>query len=253
MGENSAIGWCHHTHNLWWGCVEVSPACEHCYAREFSKRTGFDVWGKDADRRFFGDEHWAQPLKWNRRAAKKGIRERVFCMSMGDIGEERSHDVGRKMEEARERLWCLINETPNLDWLLLTKRAHFYRKRVPPAILLLPNVWPGVTVESPDHTWRVQELRELQCHGPKWVSYEPALEYINPIAWINIDWIVVGGESGNNHRTMDLACVESAVQARSSGLRCYVKQDSGRYPGGQGRIPDDLWSIKEFPEGVAHG
>lgn len=57
MGETTGIAWCHHTFNPWWGCVEVSPACDHCYARTEAIRFGHRVWGKVTTRRFFGDQH----------------------------------------------------------------------------------------------------------------------------------------------------------------------------------------------------
>lgn len=75
--KNSTIEWCHHTFNPWWGCVEVSPACDHCYAREMDARfpiVGQRHWGKDTPRRFFGEKHWAQPLAWNRSAVKRDMR-----------------------------------------------------------------------------------------------------------------------------------------------------------------------------------
>src|SRR5690606_28211272 len=80
MGEGSKISWCHHTHNPWWGCQRVSPGCGlgkdrgGCYAEAFSKRVGLQLWGAQAPRRFFGDDHWAKPLKWNRAAEKAGER-----------------------------------------------------------------------------------------------------------------------------------------------------------------------------------
>ena len=79
MGEGTKIEWCHHTHNLWWGCTEVSEACDHCYARGFSKRLGFDLWGADKPRRAFAEAHYLQPLKWNAKAVAAGEMHRVFC------------------------------------------------------------------------------------------------------------------------------------------------------------------------------
>ena len=89
ISENSAIEWCRHTFNPWWGCTRVSPACEHCYAEVFAKRLGLGVWGVQAYRRFFGDAHWNEPVRWNRKAATAGIRERVFSGSMCDVFEDR--------------------------------------------------------------------------------------------------------------------------------------------------------------------
>jgi hypothetical protein len=103
MGKNSHIEWTHHTFNPWWGCAKVSPACEHCYAESWAKRVGSNVWGRKAPRRFFGDEHWRQPLAWNAEAARRKSRARVFCASMADVFEDR-----RDLDASRERLWGLI-------------------------------------------------------------------------------------------------------------------------------------------------
>ena len=85
MGQNSKIEWTHQPFNPWWGCVEVSKACDHCYAETWAKRVGADDWGNKAPRRFFTDNHWAQPLRWNKVAAEEGERKRVFRASMADV------------------------------------------------------------------------------------------------------------------------------------------------------------------------
>lgn len=143
MSEHSSIEWTDHTFNPWWGCARVSPACEHCYAETFSKRLGQKIWGVRAERRFFGDPHWREPLKWDRRAAKIGERHRVFCGSMCDIFEDR-----RDLDVHRERLWRLMAETPNLDWLLLTKRPENVALMAPWREPWPFNVWLGTTVED---------------------------------------------------------------------------------------------------------
>ena len=84
----SGVSWCDHTFNIAWGCVEVSPECDDCYARWWSERTGytfqgaqgFEIWGNGAPRRTFGAKHWKQPEDWNRTARKEfGRPARVFC------------------------------------------------------------------------------------------------------------------------------------------------------------------------------
>jgi protein gp37 len=84
--------------------------------------------GKSCATAIFSDAHWREPLKWDREAAKAGERRRVFCASMADVFEDRAD-----LNEARERLWGLIEATPNLDWLLLTKRIRHVRKLAPGA------------------------------------------------------------------------------------------------------------------------
>ena len=72
MAKDSRIEWTHHTFNPWWGCVKISAACDNCYAEAWAKRLGSNVWGAKSDRRFFGDAHWKEPLKWNAEAEKEG-------------------------------------------------------------------------------------------------------------------------------------------------------------------------------------
>ena len=118
MSERTAIGWCDHTFNPWWGCQRVSDGCARCYAEAMAKRTGNPVWGPGA-RRFFGEKHWQEPVRWNAAAERLSVRRRVFCGSMCDVFEDRPDLV-----EPRGRLWRLIRATPHLDWLLLTKRPE---------------------------------------------------------------------------------------------------------------------------------
>jgi protein gp37 len=180
MGEQTAIAWTDHTFNPWWGCTRVSPGCEHCYAETFAKRVGQDVWGKNADRRFFGDKHWAEPIKWNAKAAQSGRRERVFCASMADVFEDRP-----ELAEHRARLFDLIMfETPWLDWQLLTKRPQNVLDMVPPRWLDAhayygtngwpANCWIGTTVEDQERAderipWLLSipaAVRFLSCELP---------------------------------------------------------------------------------------
>jgi protein gp37 len=209
MGRDSNIEWTHHTFNPWWGCVNVSPACDNCYAEQMGARFGAK-WGKDTDRRFFGDHHWNEPLKWDRRAAANGERQRVFCASMADVFEDR-----RDLDVHRTRLWRLIEETPNLDWLLLTKRPTKIVKLLPSRWTngrpgsVRTNVWFGTTAEN--QHWadiRIPELLKV----PGWahfISAEPLLGSITfDPKWVDLestrhlDWIIVGGESGHNARPM---------------------------------------------------
>lgn len=66
MAMNSSIEWTDHTFNPWWGCTEVSPGCDHCYARKVAARfaPGQVLWGVDAGRRTFGERHWSAPVGW---------------------------------------------------------------------------------------------------------------------------------------------------------------------------------------------
>ena len=209
MGADSKIEWTHHTFNPWWGCERVSPGCQHCYAESLAKRYGHKVWGKQSPRRFFGENHWNEPLRWNRDAQAAGERRRVFCASMADVFEERENLIHERL-----RLWDLIEATPWLDWLLLTKR--------PQNVLLLSpirwdrfgwpdNVWIGTTVEDQQ---RADERVPILCAIParvRFLSCEPLIGPVNlQVGWLSptfpalhVDWVIVGGESGPGARPMD--------------------------------------------------
>lgn len=201
MAKNSKIEWTHHTFNPWWGCAKVSPACKNCYAEAWAKRTGSDVWGARAPRRFFTDRHWAEPLAWNRDAERNGERRRVFCASMADVFERRAD-----LKEARSRLWRLIGQTPNLDWLLLTKRPHNISTMAPWGHNQWPdNIWLGTTVEN--QHWAEERIPELGKHPARvrFLSCEPLLGELDLTPYFAkglIDWVIAGGESGARSRPM---------------------------------------------------
>src|SRR5574342_704447 len=140
MAQNSAIEWTDHTFNLVIGCHKVSPACTHCYAEAFAKRTGMARWGPPATtpRKTLSTAYWQQPVKWHARAAASGIPAKVFCSSLADVFEE--HPTVR---QEQTKLWPLIEATPALQWLLLTKRPEHMHRHLPVAWQSAPpaNVW----------------------------------------------------------------------------------------------------------------
>jgi protein gp37 len=113
---------------------------------------GFGLWGPGTERRFFGDKHWNEPLRWNKAAEKAGVRKRVFCASMSDVFEVvGNEETDARLNEARTRLWDLIARTPWLDWLLLTKRPENIAGMVPAQWMegtFPENVWLGTTAET---------------------------------------------------------------------------------------------------------
>ena len=240
MGENTTIEWCHHTFSPWHGCAKVSPGCDHCYAETFSRRVGFSetgskfpIWGKDAERRFFGEKHWNEPLKWNRSAEKAGQRRRVFCGSMCDVMEEYSgagHLVRETIEESRHWLYRLIDQTPWLDWLLLTKRPQSYSKYLPQPWVLggFPeNLWLGTTVESREYLWRAEKIKEMYGATVRFLSVEPLLEGLGTVDLAGIDWIIGGAESGAGARPMQQDWMRSLKdQCVDAGVAFFYKQDA---------------------------
>lgn len=183
MAANSEISWTDHTFNPVWGCIKVSPGCENCYAMTWANRYGFDVWGpaKTTGRRTFGEKHWAEPLKWNRDAEKAGKRARVFCSSMADVFED--HPV---YETERPKLWALIEQTPWLDWLLLTKRPENMTRMAPAhwAGGWPQNVIAMTSVENQEYAdRRIPELLKVPA-ARRGLSCEPLLGPVDLFPWL---------------------------------------------------------------------
>jgi len=182
MGEGSKIEWTDHTFNPWWGCMKVSPGCKNCYAETLCER--FEqgkIWGppETTTRRKLSDKYWLKPLNWNRKSEAAGRRDKVFCASMADAFEDHPDVV-----EERERLFDMIDKTPHLDWLLLTKRPENIRNMLPARWYgdkLPRNIWFGTSAEDQQ---RANEripmlLSQIPNAAVHFVSYEPALEQID--------------------------------------------------------------------------
>ncbi len=190
MAENTNIAWCDHTFNPWEGCQKVGPGCDHCYAEtrnaRFSGGTSVN-WGPGAPRRRTSAANWRKPIAWNRNAgefyAQHGRRQRVFCASLADVFDNAVDPTWR------EDLFALIRATPNLDWLLLTKRIG----NVPSMVSLIPgwlpeNVWLGATIVNQAEADRdIQKLLETPARV-HFLSIEPMLGPINleSVAWPSI-------------------------------------------------------------------
>lgn len=235
MGENSKIEWTTHTFNPWIGCQKVGPGCDFCYAEDMmDKRYGRVEWGPHGDRVRTAPANWRKPLAWNKAAAGATERPRVFCASLADWADTHKSIPHRW----REDLGDLIEATPNLDWLLLTKRignadeclGEMFTFSVP------KNVWVGITVVNQDEADRdVPKLLALKARreiSAVFLSCEPLLgpinlegvrcpngcaapEYCNrcypdgkagtgtfDALQTGLDWVIVGGESGSSARPM---------------------------------------------------
>lgn len=231
MAEQTGIEWTHHTWSPWWGCTKVSDGCKNCYADTLSNRWGFKIWGPNADRRFFGDKHWNDPIRWNRAAEAAGERRRVFP-SMCDPFERR-----QDLEEPRARMFDLIDKTPWLDWLLVTKRPENIDPMWPMCWKKPKrNIWLLTSVED-QATADVRIPALLKCAAMGSIlglSMEPLLGPVDLTRFaahsmvpraIPLDWIIVGGESGHGARPMQPAWVRRLrAQAIAAGIPFFFKQ-----------------------------
>lgn len=322
MGTATKIEWCDHTFNPWRGCTKVAAGCANCYADAQAKRNPsvLGIWGANGTRVVASEAMWKEPLKWNRAAAAEGVRKRVFCASLADVFEEwtgdlHDHEERRlwcnrdnpngvdgymyesagysfhhcrplRLDDVRARLFALIDATPDLDWLLVTKRPENIKRIWVPygpnaadgeMDEYRPNVWLLTSIACQEDAERnIPKLLECRDLCPVLgVSAEPILgpidlrgrlcHWTNPDgtgSWFSpvpgkvqanlLDWVIVGGESGPQARPCDVAWIRSIVeQCATAMVACFVKQDYGPKPGMQGRLPDDIWNTKEYPNGIS--
>lgn len=257
MAEQTKISWADATFNPWMGCTKVSAGCKNCYAETLTKnRMGIDVWGKSARRQVTSDANWKKPVRWNREAEGAAHRPRVFCGSLCDVFESNI-----QTEAARMRLWDLIEATPNLDWLLLTKRPEVMRDTLPwnrghfGWVGHSPNVWIGTSIETAEYAWRADVLREIPA-AVRFISYEPALGPLGSINLTGIDWVIYGGESGPGHRKDETSwSVRMFDRCLSRDVAFWMKQRSGPRPGEGGTVRGV--QVRELPSPrrgvVVHG
>lgn len=293
MSENTKIEWTDASFNPWWGCQKVSPACDHCYAERDAKRfaPGRVLWGVNAERRVFGDKHWNDPLAWNRRpffqcfgcgarggdkavgyqrvckacgsADIKPARMRVFCASMGDW-----LDLDAPISEF-VRLLDLVRTTPDLDWLLLSKRIGNWRKRlgqawgeimrpaiVPPERKVLAawierwlageaptNVWIGATVVNQAEADRdITKLLQVPARV-RFLSIEPMLGPITLSDFLpemrrlrdagrahnGIHWVISGAESGLSARPSHPDWFRSLRDQCKASCVAYLHKQNGEW------------------------
>lgn len=258
------------TFNPWIGCQKVSEACKNCYAENetfvrVARSNGRELWGPNAERHVTSESYWKQPLKWNREAAEPCFlcgdvapacqcgnkkRYRVFCASLADVFEAREELI-----EPRSRLLQLIAETPNLDWLLLTKRPGNIRGLLECSVANRPwvrdwldgnppsNIWLGTSIENQEQAdRRIPELLKIPARV-RFLSCEPLLGEValtlkcprdhnndGDCDWHRngcprIHWVIAGGESGANARAMQVRWARSLRdQCIAAGVPFFFKQ-----------------------------
>ncbi|SKB32844.1 DUF5131 family protein [Sphingopyxis flava] len=257
--EGTGISWADLTMNFWIGCQEVSRACDHCYAREFTnarvnaarEKAGKPpiIWGPGGAREQTTAANRKKPLRWNRIAEANGERLRVFCSSLSDWADKHVPD------EWRAEIADTIRATPWLDWMLLTKRignaldmlGAMFPDGVP------PNVWIGITIcdqaEAQRDIIKLLQVKGMCSISKVFLSIEPMLGPItlNNIAlkhsvldaftgleedelgecgWgVGIDLVIVGGESGSKARPIHPDWVRSLRdQCATAGCAFHFKQ-----------------------------
>lgn len=226
MAQLSTIEWTDATWNPVTGCTKVSPGCKHCYAERMAKR--LQSMGQPRYRNGFQltlqPDVIMQPLSWKKPRL-------VFVNSMSDLFHD---DV--PLSYLRE-VFQVMAQAGQHTFQILTKRSE--RLAEVASLLHWPaNVWIGVSVESEGYTFRVDHLRSVPA-AVRFLSVEPLLGPLNHLSLANIDWVIVGGESGPLARPLDPDWVRSIRnECVLAGVPFFFKQWGGTRKSITGRLLD---------------
>ncbi len=210
--KTTKIEWTDRTWNPITGCTKISEGCRHCYAETMAKRLqamGMEKYSNG----FHPTTHsytLEEPLKWK-------SSHTIFVCSMADLFHESiSFNFIDKVFET-------IRKTKRHRYQILTKRAarmveYFNERSIP------DNVWLGVTVEAKSEKHRMEALRKLEA-SIRFISCEPLVESLGELDLSNIDWVIVGGESGASARPMKPEWVREILkQANEQNVAFFFKQ-----------------------------
>jgi len=210
--KTTRIEWTDRTWNPITGCTKISAGCSHCYAEIMARR--LKAMGQNKYQNGFcltlHDDVLEEPLQWK-------IPHTIFVCSMSDIFHE------KVPFSFVDKIMHTITRTPQHRYQLLTKRAekmvkYFSTRSVP------NNVWLGVTVETQSVKTRIDALRSLNA-SVRFLSCEPLLEDLGAINLENINWVIVGGESGPKARPMKQEWVLSLKeQSKNQNAAFFFKQ-----------------------------
>jgi protein gp37 len=231
MSDKSGIEWTDATWNPVTGCTQVSPGCDHCYALAFAERfrgvpghpyeQGFDMrlW----------PERLELPLQWRR-------SRRIFVNSMSDLFHVSIPD---------DYIRRVFDVMVSADWHIfqvLTKRSGRLA-RLGPTLPWAPHIWAGVSVETNQYAWRVDQLRRVPAQV-RFISAEPLLGPLEAVDFSGIHWVITGGESGPHARPCHSDWVRD-IRDRcvEEGVAFFHKQWGGRTPKAGGRdLEGRTWS-----------
>lgn len=235
MAGKSSIEWTEATWNPVTGCSKVSQGCKHCYAERMAKRlvamgnpryiNGFKV--------TLHEDLVDLPFSWKK-------PRKVFVNSMSDLFHE------EVPLEFIQKVFSTMNNTPQHTYQILTKRSNRLRE-LSPFLNWTPNIWMGVSVENSDVEYRIDDLRETGALI-KFLSCEPLLGPLQGMNLDNIDWVIVGGESGPKARPIKEDWVwDIKLQCERNNVAFFFKQWGGVQKHRNGRTLKGN-TYEEYPE-----
>ncbi len=248
MARNSTIEWTQVTWNPVVGCSKVSEGCRHCYAETMSRRlAGMARADLAAGRNPGRKRHYMNVIDprtgdWNRKVAlvEEALDDPprwrqpaiVFVNSMSDLFHA---DVPL---DYIQRVFAVMNECSRHTFQILTKRPEIAAEYAP-LLDWSPNIWIGTSVENALVTHRIRDLVKIEQAGVRFLSLEPLLGPLRRLPLKEIDWVIVGGESGAGSRPMEVDWVRDIRdQCLSRSVPFFFKQWGGMNKKAAGRRLD---------------
>ena len=238
MAQASSIEWTESTWNPVTGCTKISPGCDNCYAERMAKRL-----------QAMGQPNYANGFKLTMQPKMLNLPltwktpQVIFVNSMSDLfHKDVTTDYILKVFE-------VMGQASQHVFQVLTKRSNRLM-RLSPQLPWAPNIWMGVSVESSAYTFRIDHLRETGAHV-KFLSLEPLLGSLPDMNLLDIDWAIVGGESGPGARAMQAEwVVDIRDQCLAAGVPFFFKQWGGTRKKTTGRLLEGrTWD--QMPTAVA--
>lgn len=223
---DTSIEWTDATWNPVAGCTVISPGCTNCYAMRMAAR--LDAMGMEKYRgltRKSGRRAlWTGKIRLDQKAlaipATWKKPRRIFVNSMSDLFHEK---VPVKFIQT---VWLTMQAAPQHTYQILTKRPDRMAE-VTRNLPVLTNVWLGTSVENTEYLHRIDALREVKA-SIKFISFEPLLGSVREANLSNIQWVIVGGESGPRARPMSEEWVrEIEALCRKTKTAFFFKQWGG--------------------------
>lgn len=224
MANRSKIEWTESTWNPITGCSKISPGCKHCYAERMAHRL-----------QAMGNPNYVNGFKLTLHEHALGIPfyrkkpQMIFVNSMSDLFHQDVplDFIQKAFDVMREASWHTFQ--------VLTKRSKRLYE-LSQAIDWPVNVWMGVSIENSDYTFRIDHLRKTEARI-KFLSLEPLLGPLPSVNLENIDWVIVGGESGPGARPMRKEWViDIKEQCQSVDIPFFFKQWGGVHKNRNGRL-----------------
>ncbi len=240
MATKSSIEWTESTWNPITGCNKVSPGCKHCYAERMAIR--LQAMGQPNYANGFKltmhDHMLEMPLHWK-------TPQTIFVNSMSDLFHK---DIPL---EFIQRVFAVMHQANWHRFQVLTKRSERLLE-LAPQLTWTSNIWMGVSVENADYAYRIDHLRQTGAQI-KFLSLEPLLGPLPNMNLKEIDWVIVGGESGPGARPMNPSWVtEIRDQCLTAQVPFFFKQWGGTNKKKNGRLLEGrTWD--EMPEGTLEG